>query len=114
MIDVNFDFTSDTPGCWDGCWERMNGLGGCGKKDPDSCSPTQLDYSRQLWSRVLPNGERMEDGNEVQEYRPSGDHDAKSAGLPAFLYRCARNGTGLRLNFCLPQEIRHTEVWICA
>ena len=60
MIDVSFDFTSDTPGYWDGYWERMNGLGGCGKKDPDSCSPTLLGYSRRLWSRVLPNVERME------------------------------------------------------
>ena len=26
-IDVNFDFTSDTPGFWDGFWKRNSGLG---------------------------------------------------------------------------------------
>lgn len=60
MIDVNFDFTSDTPGYWDGYWERNNGLGGCGKYDPDSYSPALIDYSRRIWSRKLPNGEYFE------------------------------------------------------
>lgn len=60
MIDVNFDFTSDTPGYWDGYWDRVGGMGGCGKYDPDSYSPALLEYSRILWSRPLPNGEKME------------------------------------------------------
>ena len=38
-IDVTFDFTADTPGFWEGFWERNNSLGYCGN-DPDSCSPT--------------------------------------------------------------------------
>jgi hypothetical protein len=25
-IDVNFDFTTDTKGSWDGFWERNDGL----------------------------------------------------------------------------------------
>ena len=29
-IDVNFDFTSDTKGFWDGFWERNDGLGSGG------------------------------------------------------------------------------------
>lgn len=64
MIDVNFDFTSDTPEYWDGYWDRCEGIGGCGKYDPDSYSPTLLNYSQKIWSRDLPNGEHM------QLYRP--------------------------------------------
>ena len=59
MIDISFDFTTDTPGYWDGFWERNNGLGG-GGADPDSDSPTLQEYHRILWSRDLPNGDRME------------------------------------------------------
>lgn len=32
-IDVNFDFTSDTKGFWEGFWERNDGLG-AGGADP--------------------------------------------------------------------------------
>ena len=58
MIDTSFDFTTDTPGYWDGFWERNYGLG-AGGADPDSDSPTLQEYHRTLWSRVLPNGEQM-------------------------------------------------------
>ena len=34
MIDVGFDFTSDSPGYWDKFWENNDGLGG-GGSDPD-------------------------------------------------------------------------------
>ena len=62
-INVNFDFTSDSPQYWDGFWERNDGLG-CGRVDPDSRSRTLREYSRILWSKTLPNGEKMilEDG----------------------------------------------------
>lgn len=39
MIDTSFDFTTDSPGYWDGFWERNAGLG-AGGSDPDNASPT--------------------------------------------------------------------------
>ena len=57
-IDVDFDFTSDTPGYWDDFWTRRNSLG-LGKLDPDTFSPTLREYHKILWSRELPNGEHM-------------------------------------------------------
>lgn len=57
-LDVDFDFTSDTPGYWDEFWTRRNGLG-LGKLDPDTFSPTLREYHKILWSRELPNGEHM-------------------------------------------------------
>ena len=53
MIDVTFDFTTDTPGFWDGYWEGNDGLG-YGKADPDNASPTLQKYHQMLWSRELP------------------------------------------------------------
>jgi hypothetical protein len=58
-LDVDFDFTTDTPHFWDGFWERKGGLGYCGN-DPDTRSPTLKSYHRVLWSRELPNGRKME------------------------------------------------------
>lgn len=43
MIDVNFDFTSDSPRYWDNFWANNDGLGS-GSSDPDSCSPTLRAY----------------------------------------------------------------------
>ena len=62
-INVNYDFTSDTKGFWDGFWERNDGLGS-GGADPDSKSKTLRIYSQLLWSKPLPNGEvkELEDG----------------------------------------------------
>ena len=51
-IDVNFDFTSDTPRYWDDSVVP--------KPDPDSRSPMMRKYHQLLWSKPLPNGEFME------------------------------------------------------
>ncbi len=59
MIDSSFDFTSDSPGYWDGFWDRNDGLG-YGGSDPDNASPTLHRYHQILWSRELPNGEKMD------------------------------------------------------
>lgn len=59
MIDVNFDFTSDSPHYWDDFWANNGGLGG-GNCDPDSASKTMQKYHQELWSKQLPNGERIE------------------------------------------------------
>ena len=50
-IDVNFDFTSDTPRYWDDSVVP--------KPDPDSRSPMMRKYHQLLWSKPLPNGEVM-------------------------------------------------------
>jgi len=59
MIDINFDFTTDSPGYWDNYWEKNGGLG-YGGSDPDNASPTLQKYHKLLWSKPLPNGEVME------------------------------------------------------
>lgn len=58
MIDITFDFTTDSKGYWDGFWERGDGLG-VGGSDPDKASATLRTYHQQLWSKHLPNGETM-------------------------------------------------------
>ena len=66
-IDVTFDFTTDSPGFWDNFWERNNGIGS-GGSDPDIASPTLRRYHKVLWSRKLPNGERMELSDDSNGY----------------------------------------------
>ena len=57
-IDVNFDFTTDTPRYWDDFWDKDHILGG-GGNDPDAASKTLQLYHQILWSKPLPNGDTM-------------------------------------------------------
>jgi len=58
MIDISFDFTSDSPNYWDDYWKNNDGLGS-GNSDPDSASKTLQKYHQILWSKRLPCGETM-------------------------------------------------------
>lgn len=74
MIDVTFDFTTDSGNYWEGFWNRNNGLG-YGATDPDNASPTLQEYHRLLWSRKLPNGQVMslKKGRSSYDYLSWGD-----------------------------------------
>ncbi len=67
MIDITFDFTTDSPRYWDGFWDRNDGLG-CGGCDPDSKSPALNLYHSILWSKQLPNGEYLNLKREKSPY----------------------------------------------
>ena len=62
-IDVNFDFTTDTPHFWDNYWSDEMGKS---FSDPDLLSPTLKQYHKILWSKPLPDGEcmKLEEGGE--------------------------------------------------
>lgn len=62
MIDVTFDFRTDTPGCYDPTKKSQ--------RDPDKDSPTLRKYHRWLWSKKLPNGEIMD----LKEGNPNWDY----------------------------------------
>ena len=53
-ININFDFTSDTPKYWD-CF-----YAGVDRPDPDAKSPTMRQYQQILYSKTLHNGEFFE------------------------------------------------------
>jgi hypothetical protein len=57
MIDINFNFFSDTP---------LN-------KDPDAYSPTLRRYHQLLWSKALPNGDTFNSSMPKKEYLQWGD-----------------------------------------
>ena len=59
LININFDFTTDTPHYWDNFWDNPYGIGG-GKNDPDSKSKTLQKYHQLVWNRQLPNGEILD------------------------------------------------------
>ncbi len=58
-IDTTFDFTNDSPNYWENFWTNKNGLG-AGNSDPDSESKTLQSYQKLLYSRELPNGQKMD------------------------------------------------------
>jgi hypothetical protein len=77
-IDVNCCFLDDTPSYWDGYWN--DNILGHTKKDPDIESKMLQQYHKVLYSRILPNGEKMElsikenDGSLIwNNYRLSSD-----------------------------------------
>ena len=47
MIDITFDFTTDSFDYWKDFWENNDGLG-AGNCDPDSSSPTLQEYHKQF------------------------------------------------------------------
>ena len=56
-IDVNCDFTNDTPQYWNKYWnDEMGGS----FVDPDSKSAKLKYYHSVIWSKTLPNGQKME------------------------------------------------------
>lgn len=58
IIDITFDFTTDTPKYWNGYWEK-DSLFGTPIGDPDSVSKTMQLYHKLLYSKPLPNGETI-------------------------------------------------------
>ena len=44
IIDVKFDFTTDTPGFWDGFWTDKLGINIGNGADPDAKSETESKY----------------------------------------------------------------------
>ena len=58
-IDINFDFTTDTPHYW----EDFKSGKSC--KDPDIWSPKMREYQQLLYSKPLPNGDflNLQQGN---------------------------------------------------
>lgn len=89
-ININKDFTTDTPCFWEGFWERKNGLGAAGN-DPDFASPSLKEYHQLLWSRKLPCGDKMElKAGKGSRYLEWGDFDFGSDSLTTG-FRYVRN-----------------------
>ena len=88
MLDINFDFTSDSPHYWDDYWNNNYGLGG-GNCDPDSASPTLRKYHKELWSKQLPNGEYMDlqYGNRSQYLTWRNQEFSSDSIIASFRYR---------------------------
>ena len=53
-IDVNYDFTLDTPSYYDNYWKNEMRSG---HADPDAYSKMLRTYHKLIWSRKLPNGD---------------------------------------------------------
>ena len=56
MVNVDFNFITDTPNYWDNFWDDDIGHSNV---DPDLKSTTLRKYHRILWNKTLPNGEEM-------------------------------------------------------
>lgn len=91
-IDVTFDFTNDTPDYWENFWERNDGLG-AGGNDPDACSKTLQQYHQILWSKQLPNGEKMElsCGHGAEYLTWNGFRFGSDSITASFRYHCCKD-----------------------
>lgn len=59
IIDIDFDFTTDSPNYWRDYWAK-DSLLGHSSVDPDCKSKTLQLYHKLLYSKPLPNGDTME------------------------------------------------------
>lgn len=86
MIDVHFDFTTDTPHYWDNFWSDAILGGG---RDPDAESKTLQQYHRLLWSKPLPNGQKLEltIGSGRQYLTWNGFHFGSDSIIASFRYK---------------------------
>lgn len=91
-IDIDFDFTTDTPKYWDNFWEQDDVLG-VRNNDPDICSKTLQKYHQLLWSKRLPNGEMMDliIGNSYNYLSWKNFRFGSDSITASFRYKCYRN-----------------------
>ena len=89
ILNPSFDFTSDSPGYWDGFWDVDPILGNRGV-DPDAVSPALREYHRILWSRPLPNGQHMQLVDDGEYLSWDGMRFSSDSIIASFRYQSMR------------------------